>query len=201
MPIRVFRLLALFGIVLELGACAGVPWRGGSPPACPAPPPCPSCEAPVCPVVEPVIIETEKEKIVTRTIEVPVPRPEDALALFGQTEMVYVEAAGMTLEARIDTGSASCAINATDVTPFERDGKKYVRFTIPGVGDKPAKTLELRQKSRVKINRQDPGKKPVRRYIVRMWLQIDKVRERVAVSLAGSLESGLPDFDRAQFSH
>lgn len=179
------RLLAALVLCLLQGCAGNLPWQKSPPPppSCPPAPPCPACETPECPVIAPQIIE--KEKIVTRTVKVPVPapRPEDALALFGHIERVHVESAGITLEGRIDTGAESCSIHAEDITLFERDGKNYVRFTIPDEGQGAPTKMELRLKRKVLIKRKG-GAEPLRRYVVRMWLKIGKVRERVDVTLA-----------------
>lgn len=48
----------------------------------------------------------------------------------GRNEWVWIDLVGQTFKARVDTGALSSAIHATSIQPFERNGKKWVRFTL-----------------------------------------------------------------------
>lgn len=54
----------------------------------------------------------------------------DGKMYFGEDEYVYVKEADVTFDARIDTGAAVSSISAKDITEFERNGKRWYRFTI-----------------------------------------------------------------------
>ena len=54
----------------------------------------------------------------------------DGKMLFGGEEYVYVQEANATLAARVDTGATVSSIAATNISRFESDGVKKVRFTI-----------------------------------------------------------------------
>lgn len=54
----------------------------------------------------------------------------DGKMFFGEDEYIYIKEADATIDARIDTGAAVSSISATDITEFERQGKKWYRFTI-----------------------------------------------------------------------
>lgn len=54
----------------------------------------------------------------------------DGKMLFGSEEYVYVQEADATLAARVDTGATVSSIAATNISRFESDGVKKVRFTI-----------------------------------------------------------------------
>lgn len=54
----------------------------------------------------------------------------DGKMYFGEDEYVYVKEADATFDARIDTGAAVSSISAKNITEFERNGKKWYRFTI-----------------------------------------------------------------------
>jgi len=170
--------IRIASLALLLSACAGRPVVQ-APLECPEPPPCPACETPVCPVVEPEIIE--RERVVTRTVEVPAPRPEEALTVIGQTETVLIETADLNLPARIDTGADTSAIHAADILPFERDGEEFVRFTIPAYGDRPARQLErplLRDRGGYRC--------------IRLWLRLGDIRERIDVRLDERIDPAHP---------
>ncbi|HDZ16113.1 MAG TPA: ATP-dependent zinc protease [Methylophaga aminisulfidivorans] len=54
----------------------------------------------------------------------------------GRTEWLWLEAVNRVYEARVDTGAATSSISALDITPFEKDGKNWVRFRLaPDDGD------------------------------------------------------------------
>ena len=45
-------------------------------------------------------------------------------------EHVYISPPGILLTARIDTGATTSSIDARNIEPFERDGKRWVRFEV-----------------------------------------------------------------------
>lgn len=50
--------------------------------------------------------------------------------LVGQVEWLWIEAVNRVYEARVDTGATTSSISALDITPFEKDGKRWVRFRL-----------------------------------------------------------------------
>lgn len=54
----------------------------------------------------------------------------DGKMYLGEDEYIYVKEADATFDARIDTGAAVSSISAKNITEFERNGKKWYRFTI-----------------------------------------------------------------------
>ncbi len=50
--------------------------------------------------------------------------------IVGRVERVRINPPGIVMEARIDTGAQTSSINAKDITRFERDGSKWVRFAL-----------------------------------------------------------------------
>lgn len=52
------------------------------------------------------------------------------LMIIGEAENVTFIAKKLRLKARIDTGATTSSLGALDLKPFERDGKKWIRFTI-----------------------------------------------------------------------
>lgn len=56
--------------------------------------------------------------------------------IIGKIERVRLVPPNVVLKARIDTGAKTTSIDAREITPFERDGKQWVRFVIMD-GDKP----------------------------------------------------------------
>lgn len=62
------------------------------------------------------------------------PQPEERtvsdLLVIGEVEPVTVVAAKITFPARIDTGATTSSLDAQDIVPLEKDGKKWVRFSM-----------------------------------------------------------------------
>ena len=50
--------------------------------------------------------------------------------IVGEVEWLWIEAVNRVYEARVDTGATTSSISALDITPFEKDGKRWVRFRL-----------------------------------------------------------------------
>lgn len=50
--------------------------------------------------------------------------------ILGESEWVYVSKVKSNYKGRIDTGATTSSISALDITRFERDGEKWVRFNL-----------------------------------------------------------------------
>lgn len=51
--------------------------------------------------------------------------------VIGRNEWVWLDLLNRNLKARIDTGALSSSLNATELLPFERDGREWIRFRVP----------------------------------------------------------------------
>jgi len=169
-------------LVVFLGACTF-----SRPEEQPPAPACPVVEEPHCP--EPTVVE----KVVVKEVPVPAPAPpprapapvtagELKLPVVGAVEWAMVEPSGLTMEARIDTGAETTSIHAEDVRLVERDSKRYVQFNLidPATGEKVAQEIRLRR--RVWIKQFEIQKE--KRFVVKMWITLGEVRERVDVTLS-----------------
>jgi len=114
--------------------------------------------------------------------------PEDlsntGKAIFGEAEHVTIPKYNITLKARIDTGATTTSINAENETVIERDGKKWVKFTIGGAN------IELPVVRTVSIKQH--GKDPLTRYCVKLTLTIGSVSEITEVTLADRSDFEFP---------
>jgi hypothetical protein len=57
------------------------------------------------------------------------PPPPGEKVVFGRLEWVSIQGVEKRLKARIDTGAATSSLHAENIVEFERDGKRWVRFT------------------------------------------------------------------------
>ena len=81
-----------------------------------------------------------------------------SLGIIGAVEPVYVLPMKAPLAGRIDTGAETSSIDASDVKTFERDGEKWVSFTVTNreTGEKHHFEKELaRQTTITRINQHE----------------------------------------------
>ncbi|PLW69653.1 ATP-dependent zinc protease [Pseudohalioglobus lutimaris] len=184
---KCYHHVALFLLCLTIVGCTTtetLPEVAVAPPAvdsgasCPEPEPCAPCEVLQCP--DPEVVE--------KIVEVPAPLPPMAttagkmhLPIVGALERVLVEPAGMEMDARIDTGAETTSIHAENIQLVEKDGKRYVRFSLLDDAEQLVEQ-ELRLRRRVLIKQKEGD--PERRYVVRMWITLAGTRSRIDVNLS-----------------
>ena len=115
------------------------------------------------------------------------PGQQGKLTIIGEVEPLLLLKEKVQLPARIDTGAQTSSLDARDITPMERDGKSWVRFTIPGKGGEHTLERPVARTMKVKRHAAKSQKRPV--------VKLD-------ISLAGqqmSREFSLTD--RSQFSY
>ncbi|WP_197911835.1 putative ATP-dependent zinc protease [Kineobactrum salinum] len=153
------------------------------------PVPCPVCEVPQCP--EPEVIE----RIVLQTAPSQ-PGPEGPrtatageldLPVIGTVEYVVIEPPGLRLEAMIDTATDLTTIRAGNIRTVEKDGKRFVLYTLvdPETGEEQEMETRLRRRAAA---RNGEGKN----YVVLMWLTLGDYRARVEVGLSDRTDMAYP---------
>src|SRR5210317_1741076 len=133
-------------ICLAILAVTGCSTFRDEPPVaqCPAPEP-PSC--PVCPQPDPQSLQCPEPRVIEKIVTVPAPAPAPArattagelnLPIIGAVEWAVIEPGDIRMQARIDTGAATTSIHAEDIELVEKDGKRWVHFTLldPASGQK-----------------------------------------------------------------
>jgi len=125
------------------------------------------------------------EKVVTVQAP-PAPAPattatQKHLPIIGAVEWATVEPANIRMEARIDTGSATTTLHAEDLQLVEKDGKRWVNFSLvdPATDEKIAVEERLRRKI---IKKSSDGDKQTR-YVVKLWISLGGSRIRAEVTL------------------
>ena len=91
--------------------------------------------------------------------------------IIGGVERLYVEDIKVPFHARVDTGAEISSIDAMNVTPFERDGEKWVAFEIVNRSDgkKKKKKKPLKRKTTIKRTL-----KQEQRYVVKLKVRMGK---------------------------
>ncbi|WP_068717504.1 ATP-dependent zinc protease family protein [Vibrio tritonius] len=106
----------------------------------------------------------------------------DGKLILGSKEWVYVPSLKDNFNTRIDTGATTSSISAVDVTPFERDGKDWVKFKIEHDGVN-SEEVSLPVERWVRI-RQASDEKGQRRPVVMMWVEVGDLKEQTEFTLA-----------------
>ncbi len=103
----------------------------------------------------------------------------DSKIIIGALEYVRLVPPNLVLKARIDTGAKTTSIDARNITPFERDGKQWVRFVC--VSGEKEYTIERKVIKTVQIKRH--GAESQDRYVVKMRIILGDVSQLISVNL------------------
>jgi len=176
------KLLAL--ILLVLPGCSWLRPQAPAPQVEVCPPKvCPVCVSKVCPA--PQVIE----KIVNVPV-LPQTAGELDLPIIGEVEKVMVHPSDLQYEARIDTGAESSSIHAENIQLIERDGKQFVQFSL--LNPETSELVELERRfQRTVLIKQKEGE-PERRFVVKLWLTLGEIKERVDVTLSNRADFTYP---------
>ena len=186
---RKFGLLTFLTSALFLAGCQTVPSIiTHEPPVCPVVEPAPVCEVCVvcevqqCPtleIVEPLVAEcppsAEQVQISSATVE-------EGYPSIGEKEWALIEPGDLILEARIDTGAETSSIHAEDILLIEKDGKRWIRFSLTDPKTNENISLERRLHRRIMVKQKNSDVNEPR-YVVRMWVTLGDTRIWLDVSL------------------
>ena len=105
--------------------------------------------------------------------------------ILGQTEWVYVSKAKSNYRARIDTGAATSSINTSDIERFERDGKKWVRFTLSHEKGTEPQIIEAKIERIVRIAQStNLEEETERRFVVKLHVRIGDMSQQTEFTLS-----------------
>lgn len=109
--------------------------------------------------------------------------------VMGWIERVQIDPGGLMMDAKMDTGAKTTSIDAQDVKEFDRDGKKWVRFTV---SNRKGRTVTFEQPI-VRVARiRRAEMKTTSRPVVMLPLCIGNVRQVVEVNLANRSHLNYP---------
>ncbi|MGK0499680.1 MAG: hypothetical protein ACJAYG_001322 [Oceanicoccus sp.] len=182
-PLHFTRLLFFISLLL-ISACQQLPSTEQTPsvgPAiitkscqCPTPP-----TATVTPRACPKVSHVIATAIAKPPKTVPIKTIDDLL-IVGRIEYVYILDQQLKMKSRIDTGAGLSSLHALEITEFDRDGKSWVRFTIPAT--KQAAQIIERPVTRF-IEIKELIGPPQRRPVVEIGIRLGVIEELAEVSL------------------
>ncbi len=110
------------------------------------------------------------------------PPLSNSVATLGEVEWVTINPQGIRQKARVDTGAQTTSVGVLNPRRFERDGERWVAFTIKD-RDSGKETVIKRPIKRIaKIKRHNA--ESVERLVVELMLSMGSISEETEVSLA-----------------
>lgn len=106
---------------------------------------------------------------------------ESGLPVIGAVEMLTLVKEKLQFPARIDTGAQTSSLSAVGIQPFERDGKRWLRFQVQGSGTGKLVQLEMALERTAKIKRH--GALATERPVVSMVVSIGAIKQKCEFSL------------------
>ena len=103
-----------------------------------------------------------------------------AKEVIGWVENVGVSPSNAIIKAKIDTGADSSSLHCECITPYERDGEQWVRFTVTDVNDQSV-SYEKKVVRKIKVKRHFGEVQ--KRLVVRMGICIGDQYGETDVSL------------------
>ncbi len=94
---------------------------------------------------------------------------DPAIVIAGWVENVRIENQDFEIKAKLDTGAQTSSIHATNIEPFKKDGKRWVRFTLLLVDNKDNNHVLNIEKPRLrKANIKNNDGEHDKRYVVEL---------------------------------
>lgn len=106
------------------------------------------------------------------------------VVVVGEVEWVYVHELSQSFKTRIDSGANTSSISASNIQPFERDGKNWVRFTVDHRDIEKTEVIEAPVVRKVRI-KQASNSESQRRLVVSLNINLgEKLTENAEFTLA-----------------
>ncbi len=115
----------------------------------------------------------------------------DGRLIVGGVEFVKIDPPGVVYEARIDSGANTSSLDARNLEFFERDGKRWVRFTLRETKNAEKATLEKPIKSFVLVSQTNTAE-PDRRPVIRLRMGLGPTSEIIEFSLTDRSRMSYP---------
>jgi len=124
------------------------------------------------------VLQLQPLPALSETVEKPA---NTSKIIVGRVEWAWLDLARTRFKARIDTGTQRSSLRVTTLQPFERNGKKLVRFSIPSGDSEQSIESPLLSETRVSsIGVSDPEK----RYMVKLMVRMGEISVEVEFVLS-----------------
>ena len=100
--------------------------------------------------------------------------------IIGWLELIHIYPGRLAIRAKMDTGAKTASLNATRLVEFEKNGEKWVRFTVTDKKGPPV-TFEEKILRYVKIKENNGALQ--KRPVIRLWLCIGDQTHAAEVNL------------------
>lgn len=191
---QAWRVIAAALLIASVSACSSFKQTTGEPAPIQTPDPiqAPDSEPtlPAGPPPSPDPIETESPVSVQQPAKPPTevavacecPVEEPTRMIVGEVEYALVGNRGLLKKARIDTGATTSSIGIAELTHFERDGDKWLRFSINDRLEGGLHTFErpLIRQVDIKQHNAEANRRPV----VSMKITIGNIVQTIEMTLA-----------------
>ncbi|NVK43734.1 MAG: ATP-dependent zinc protease [Oceanospirillaceae bacterium] len=142
------------------------------------------------------LIRARNEPLPPRIVEVdrrdyPDNETRDGKLIVGASEKIWFEAVDAVYPARVDTGATTSSLSARDITVFERDGDRWVRFklTHDGVDESPQIESPLVRYVRIiQVSADAADRRPV----VALTIRLGRLTEKAEFTLTDRSEMEYP---------
>jgi hypothetical protein len=134
-------------------------------------------------------LKTPEAKECPKAVACPAVRETSSKMMVGGLEDIWFPDLDVALTARIDTGAETASLDAQNIEQFERDGKRWVRFTIMNPKTKAPETLERRLVRTIGVQ-QSGSAKAKRRPVVKMGIVIGQIDQTAEFSLSDRSHMG-----------
>lgn len=104
------------------------------------------------------------------------------LIIIGEVENVTFKSSGLKLKARIDTGAETSSLGVDDQQPFERDGKKWLRFSVKDPANEKLISFEKPVVRTASIKRH--GAEDMKRPVVKLKIMLANIEMERQFTLA-----------------
>jgi len=143
------------------------------------------------PPVQPAAITTKKPSQCPPPVAVTDSKNLGNKIVVGKDEWLWIESVNRVYEARIDTGAKTSSISALDITPFEKDGKRWVRFRLAPDDSDDSFEIEAPLVRYVKI-RQASSNELDRRPVASLTVRLGKMTEVAEFTLTDRTQMSYP---------
>lgn len=121
----------------------------------------------------------------------PASKSLDNKLLVGEVEWLWLEAVNRVYEARVDTGATTSSISAREITPFEKDGKPWVRFQLSPDDSNTSYEIEAPLVRYARI-RQSSTEETDRRAVARLTVRMGNLTEVAEFTLTDRSQMSYP---------